>query len=43
MKGIISKIAKFNSFFYFMFWGFFFSAGYLFCKKNNSFQSEFLI
>ncbi|MDB1945438.1 MULTISPECIES: hypothetical protein [Clostridium] len=39
MKRIIEKQAKFYSFFYFIFWGFFFSAGYLFCEKiNNSFQ-----
>ncbi|WP_268873129.1 hypothetical protein [Clostridium nigeriense] len=41
MKRIASIIAKFNSFFYFTFWGFFFSAGYFFCKKNNSFQVSF--
>ena len=39
MKGIIELIAaKFYNFFYFIFWGFYFNAGYLFCKKvNNSF------
>ncbi|MDB2090767.1 hypothetical protein PM004_15580 [Clostridium paraputrificum] len=40
MKGIIEAlVAKFYSFMYFIFWGFYFSAGYFFCKKiNNSFQ-----
>ena len=39
MEGIIKQIiAKVYSFFYFSFWGFYFSAGYLFYKKkNNSF------
>ena len=33
-----SVMQKFYSFFYFMFWGFYFSAGYLFCRKlNNTF------
>ncbi len=27
-------IAKFYNFFYFIFWGFYFSAGYLFCTKK---------
>jgi len=37
MKGIIDKfIVKYYSFFYFRFWGFYFSAGYLFYKKNNN-------
>ncbi|GAA0076857.1 hypothetical protein [Clostridium weizhouense] len=36
-KDIIKTVvAKFYSFFYFMFWGFYFSAGYLFCKKLNN-------
>ena len=39
MEGLEKNlIAKFNRFFYFIFWGFYFSAGYFFCKnKNNSF------
>lgn len=38
MKKNIVKIfiAKSYSFFYFMFWGFNFSASYLFCKKLNN-------
>ncbi|AIY80368.1 hypothetical protein ACTFIN_02310 [Clostridium cagae] len=38
MKKNIVKIfiAKFYNFFYFMFWGFYFSARYFFCKKLNS-------
>ncbi|WP_346932671.1 hypothetical protein [Clostridium sp.] len=37
MKGSkrLSLTAKLHSFFYFSFWGFYFSAGYLFCKKFN--------
>lgn len=41
MKGIMNKLAKFYSFFYFTFWGFFFSAGYLFCKKIIRFKVSF--
>lgn len=37
MKDIIVMFqAKIYSFLYFTFWGFYFSAGYLFCKKNNN-------
>ena len=36
-KDIIKTIMqKFYSFSYFMFWGFYFSAGYFFCKKFNN-------
>ncbi len=35
-KDIVKSVMqKFYSFFYFMFWGFYFSAGYLFCKKTE--------
>ncbi len=35
MKGLIKElIAKFYSFLYFSFWGFYYGAGYLFCTKN---------
>ena len=39
MKGIRKDFAKLYSFFYFIFWGFYFSAGYFYCKntKNISF------
>ncbi|HFG9236492.1 TPA: hypothetical protein ACMWM6_003454, partial [Clostridioides difficile] len=34
MKGILKELtAKLYSFFYFMFWGFYFSAGYFFYKN----------
>lgn len=37
-----SVVQKFYSFFYFMFWGFYYSAGYLFCKKlKNTFLMSF--
>ncbi len=36
-KDIIKSVMqKLYSFFYFMFWGFYFSAGYFFCKKLNN-------
>lgn len=35
MKGLEKNLlAKFYSFFYFTFWGFYFSAGYFFCKNK---------
>jgi len=35
-KGINESVMqKFYNFFSFIFWGFYFSAGYLFCKKLN--------
>ena len=39
MKVIRKDFAKLYNFFYFMFWGFYFSAGYFYCKniKNKSF------
>ncbi|KPI52306.1 hypothetical protein C4097_14000 [Clostridioides difficile] len=39
MKGILKELtAKLYSFYYFMFWGFYFSAGYFFYKNTcNSF------
>ena len=36
MNRIIKLAAQFYSFFYFIFWGFNFSAGYLYCEKNNN-------
>ncbi len=37
MKGLEKNlIAKFNRFFYFIFWGFYFSAGYFYCKNIKS-------
>lgn len=44
MKGLEKNlIAKFNRFFYFIFWSYYFSAGYFFCKnKYNSFSNEYL-
>nr|WP_202594897.1 hypothetical protein [Clostridioides difficile] len=40
MKGILKELtAKLYSFFYFMFWGFYFSAGYFFYKNNMYFLS----
>ncbi len=37
MKGIIKELsAKLYSFYYFIFWGFYFSAGYFFCNKNEN-------
>lgn len=36
MKGLEKNLyAKFYSFIYFTFWGFYFSAGYYFCKNKN--------
>lgn len=35
-KGMLNNnLQKFYNVFYFMFWGFYFSAGYFFCRKLN--------
>ena len=36
MKGIRKDFAKLYSFFYFLFWGFYFSAGYFYCKNTKN-------
>lgn len=36
MKRIIKLAVQIYSFFYFIFWGFKVSAGYLYCQKNNN-------
>ena len=41
-KNIRVLTAKFYSFTYFIFWGFYFSAGYLFCNKKNK-HTNFLM
>jgi len=41
MEGIINKIVNFNNFFYFMFWGFLFSAGYFVYKKIIPYKVSF--
>ena len=48
MKGLEKNlIAKFNRFFYFIFWGYYFSAGYFFCKykffSNECLEDPFYI
>ncbi|SKA53066.1 hypothetical protein SAMN02745147_1159 [Intestinibacter bartlettii DSM 16795] len=35
MKKLIKSLDKLNSYFYFSFWGFYFSAGYFYCKTKN--------
>lgn len=44
MKGILKELtAKLYSFFYFMFWGFYFSAGYFFYKYMYFLSGEICI
>nr|WP_295575887.1 hypothetical protein [uncultured Intestinibacter sp.] len=36
MKGIRREFTKLYSYLYFIFWGFYFSAGYFYCKNIKS-------
>ena len=36
MKNLIKSLDKLNSYFYFRFWGFYFSAGYFYCKTKKT-------
>ena len=41
MKVIRKDFAKLYNFFYFMFWGFYFSAGYFYCKNIKNYLYKY--
>ena len=40
MKGMRREFTKLYSYLYFIFWGFYFSAGYFYCKNTKNISSE---